>query len=213
MHNPRWRRDKEDDIPTINDKFNKLYTMKKSLFLVFAIALLGFVACEEPSSTPNDNQGSTEQENPTPEPEPEPEPIPEPEPLPEATYEFIEDLTARVYTFETNGLRNFYASFSKSNSTEVLFIDFYAPHESSYLPTGIYPLSDGSSMTCAQEYTYLTLETDGELLRFTEGSVTVIADPEHESGYTWYRIVALFTLPNGETVSLDFNGQLIPGQM
>lgn len=189
--------------------------MKKSLFLVCFLALLGFMACEEPSTTPNNNQDNTEQDNPIPEPEPEPEPepIPEPEPLPEATYEFIEDLSTRVYTLETNGLRNFYVSFSKANSTEVLFIDFYAPIESNHLPTGIYPLGNGSSMTCAQEYTYLTLETDGDLLRFSEGSVTVIADPEHESGYTWYRIVALFTLPNGETVSLDFNGQLIPGNM
>ena len=188
--------------------------MKKSLFLVCTLLLMGLVACEEPNSAPNnDNQNGTEQEDPTPEPEPEPEPepIPEPEPLPEATYEFLEGISTSVYTLETNGLSNFYISFSKDTSSETLFIDFYAPAGSSYLPTGVYPLGDGSSMTCAQEYTYLTLYLDGDLLRFSDGKVTVIADPEHESGYPWYRIVALFTLLNGETVSLDYNGQLIFG--
>lgn len=191
--------------------------MKKSLFLVCTLLLMGLVACEEPTTTPNDNSDNTEQENPTPEPEPEPEPepdpdpdpIPEPEPLPEATYEFLEGLSASVYLLETNGLSNFYISFSKQDSSETLYIDFYAPAGSAYLPTGVYPLGDGSSMTCAQEYTYLSEYIDSELLRFSDGKVTVIADPEHESGYPWYRIVALFTMPDGNTVSLDYNGQLL----
>lgn len=178
--------------------------MKKSLFLVCTLLLMGLVACEEPNSAPNnDNQNGTEQEDPTPEPEPEP--------LPEATYEFLEGISTSVYTLETNGLSNFYISFSKDTSSETLFIDFYAPAGSSYLPTGVYPLGDGSSMTCAQEYTYLSEYIDSDLMRFSDGKVTVIADPEHESGYPWYRIVALFTLLNGETVSLDYNGQLIFG--
>lgn len=189
--------------------------MKKSLFLVCTLLLMGLVACEEPTTTPNDNPDNTEQENPTPDPEPEPEPepepdpIPEPEPLPEATYEFLEGLSASVYLLETNGLSNFYISFSKQDSSETLYIDFYAPAGSAYLPTGVYPLGDGSSMTCAQEYTYLSEYIDSDLLRFSDGKVTVIADPEHESGYPWYRIVALFTMPDGNTVSLDYNGQLL----
>lgn len=196
--------------------------MKTLLFWFTAFAFVGMVACEEPATTdkkpeqnnPEQNDPTPDPEpDPTPEPEPTPDPVPEIEPLPEATYEFLDGITARVYTLETNGLSNFYVSFAKESTSESLFIDFYAPKENSYIPTGVYPLGDGSSMTCAQEYTYLTLVVGGDLLRFTDGKATVIADPNHESGYPWYRIVALFTLPNGETVSLDYEGQLIPVQM
>ncbi len=174
--------------------------MKKTLLLILAFATLSMTACEEPNvpNEPNDNPNNVEQEDPK----------PEPKPLPEATYEFKHGITATAFTLTTNGLRNDYISFYEESTSRTLFIDFYAPIDSPHLPSGEYPLGDGSVMTCAAEYTYLTLYVNGDLLRFSEGGATVEVDAEHESGFPWYHITAYFTMPNGETVSLDYEGQI-----
>ena len=109
---------------------------------------------------------------------------------------------------ETNGLRNDYLSIYEEASGRSLFIDFYSPLGGEYLASGEYPLGDGSSMTCAQEYTYLTLVNDGDLLRFSEGVARVTVDAEHESGYPWYTIDAYFVMESGESVLLDYDGQI-----
>lgn len=135
--------------------------------------------------------------------------MPEPEPLPtEADYEFRGNLHANIMVLETNGLRNDYLSIYEEASGRSLFIDFYSPLGGEYLASGEYPLGDGSSMTCAQEYTYLTLFTNGDLLRFSEGVARVEVDTDHESGYPWYTIDAYFVMESGESVLLDYDGQI-----
>jgi hypothetical protein len=133
----------------------------------------------------------------------------EAEEVADATYMLGDNISASAYVLQTNGLRNDYVSFFNEVTSEALYIDFYASLDNGYLPSGTYILGDGSVNTCAQEYTYLALIPNGDLQRFVEGKATVNADAEHDSGYVWYHITAYFTLPNGETVSLDYEGQLI----
>lgn len=196
---------------------NKKTTNMKRLFSTLLVfALVGMVSCEEPTTTPN-TPSDTEQEeqNPTdnpgedpePEPEPEPEPTPEIDPLPEATYQFKENIYASIFTLQTDGKRNDYLAFYDEYTQHSLFIDFYNDIDKDHLYSGVYPLGDGSVGTCDQQYTYFTLYKDAELWRFTEGKATVITDTKHESGYVWYTISAYFTLESGETVSLWYEGQ------
>lgn len=185
--------------------------MRRLFSTLCLLALLGLVGCEEPTPAPtNPNDSEQEQnpsDNPGENPDPEPEPEPEPEPLPEATYELTENIHATIITLETNGLRNDYLSFYDNQTQYSLFIDFYNELGNDHLLSGVYPLGDGSAGTCAQEYTYFSLYTDSDLWRFVDGKATVVADTEHESGFTWYTISAYFTLPSGETVSLWYEGQ------
>ena len=181
--------------------------MKRFFALFLCVALCGLVACEDKDPEP------VVPDNPVPEnpiPDPEPEPEPEPEPLPtEADYEFRGNLHASIFVLETNGLRNDYLSIYEEASGRSLFIDFYSPLGGEYLASGEYPLGDGSSMTCAQQYTYLTLVNDGDLLRFSEGVARVEVDADHESGYPWYTIDAYFVMESGESVLLDYDGQIV----
>ena len=184
--------------------------MKRLTFTLVMFLLIGAIGCEKQTSEPAPVNPEPEQPTPTPDPEPEPgQPDPVPYPVPDATYEFKDYIAASVYSMETNGLRNDYVSFFNEVTSEALYIDFYASLDNGYLPSGTYILGDGSVNTCAQEYTYLALIPNGDLQRFVEGKATVNADAEHDSGYVWYHITAYFTLPNGETVSLDYEGQLI----
>jgi hypothetical protein len=107
---------------------------------------------------------------------------------------------------QTNGLRNDYVSFYEASSGRTLFIDFYSPIDGAYLPSGIYPLGDGSSMTSAQEYTYLTLYTDGDFLRFVDGQADVVAHHDPVTNTTTHSVTAYYTMESGETVSLQFAG-------
>ena len=124
----------------------------------------------------------------------------------EATYMLGDNISASAYVLQTNGLRNDYVSFYEASSGRTLFIDFYSPIDGAYLPSGIYPLGDGSSMTSAQEYTYLTLYTDGDLLRFVDGKATVIAHYDPVTDVTIHNVTAYYTMESGETVSLQFAG-------
>ena len=165
------------------------------------------MGCEEHPLPPTNPNDSEQEQNPSDNPGENPEPEPEPEPLPEATYELTENIHATIITLETNGLRNDYLSFYDNQTQYSLYIDFYNELGNDHLLSGVYPIGDGSVGTCAQEYTYFCLYTDSDLWRFSEGQATVIADTEHESGFTWYTISAYFTLPSGETVSLWYEGQ------
>lgn len=126
--------------------------------------------------------------------------------LAEATYMLGDSVSASLYVLQTNGLRNDYVSFYEESSGRTLFIDFYSPMDGAYLPSGVYTLGDGSSMTSAQEYTYLTLYTDGELLRFVDGQATVVAHHDAITNITIHSVTAYYTMATGETVSLQYSG-------
>ena len=127
--------------------------------------------------------------------------------VPESTYMLSENLDARVHPLQTNGLRNDYVSFFDVYRDITLFIDFYAPLECEYLPSGYYPLGDGSSMTSDQQYTYITFETNGDLNRFEDGWADVRAEVL-EDGSIKHKVNAHYTLPSGETVGLKYEGVL-----
>ena len=184
-------------------------TMKRVLYFVAIVVAAMFVACGENVVTPDTPEEPIEEPTPEPKPTPEPEPLPEPKPYPEGTYHFSDGVSATVYTLETNGLRNDYMSFLDNATGHTLFIDLYSDLSNENVAMGEYVLGDGSAMTCDQRYTYLMYSWSEELYRFEEGSAFVVVDVEHESGYPWYQITGYFLLPNGESVSLDFEGQVI----
>ena len=178
-------------------------------------AALMFVACGEQEvtpdvpDTPQEEPNQNPNEDPNQDPNEEPEPLPEPKPYPQGTYHFSEGISASIYTLETNGLRNDYLSFYDEATGDTLFIDFYSELSNENMAMGEYLLGDGSAMTCAQEYTYLKYSWSDDLYRFEEGSAYVVVDVEHESGYPWYHITGYFSMANGESVSLDYEGQII----
>lgn len=185
--------------------------MKHILYFVTIVAAAMFVACGENVVTPDTPEEPIEKPTPKPEPDPEPkpEPLPEPKQYPEGTYHFSDGVSATVYTLETNGLRNDYMSFLDNATGHTLYIDLYSELSNENVAMGEYMLGDGSAMTCDQSYTYLVYSWSDELYRFEEGSAFVVVDVEHESGYPWYQITGYFLLSNGESVSLDFEGQVI----
>lgn len=188
--------------------------MKHILYFVTIVAAAMFVACGENVVTPDTpeepiEKPTPEEPNEKPTPEPEPEPLPEPKQYPEGTYHFSDGVSATVYTLETNGLRNDYMSFLDNATGHALYIDLYSELSNKNVAIGEYVLGNGSAMTCDQSYTYLVYSWSDELYRFEEGSAFVVVDVEHESGYPWYQITGYFLLSNGESVSLDFEGQVI----
>ena len=186
--------------------------MKHNLYFVTIVAAAMFVACGENVVTPDTPEEPIEKptpEEPNEKPTPEPEPLPEPKQYPEGTYHFSDGVSATVYTLETNGLRNDYMSFLDNATGHTLYIDLYSELSNENVAIGEYVLGDGSAMTCDQSYTYLVYSWSDELYRFEEGSAFVVVDVEHESGYPWYQITGYFLLSNGESVSLDFEGQVI----
>lgn len=181
--------------------------MKHLLYLVALVATISFVSCGDNEVTPDTPDNPIDNPEPTPDPDPDPTPEPAPE-YPEGTYHFSEKLSASVYTMETNGLRNDYLSFYDDVSGNTLYIDCYCDLSNDHLASGLYPLGDGSAMTCCQDYTYLLFSGSEDLHRFVEGSAYVVTDSEHESGYAWYHVTAHFVLPDGQSVSLDYEGQI-----
>ena len=177
--------------------------------LFIAMLAVAAIACEpvenEPITPPEDNT-----EEPTEDEENEGnenEELGEMKDVPESTYMLSENLDARVHPLQTNGLRNDYASFFDVYSDQTLFIDFYAPLECDYLPSGYYPLGDGSVMTSDQQYTYITPYTGADVIRFTDGWADVRAKLQ-DDGSVKHKINAHYTLPNGETVGLKYEGVL-----
>ena len=178
--------------------------------LALLVAATMVVACEPNENTPLPPAGDIEEGGKEDEENKEDENKEELGPLkdvPESTYMLMENLDARVHPLQTNGLRNDYASFFDAYTDHTLFIDFYAPIECEYLPSGYYPLSDGSSMTSAKEYTYITFETNGDLNRFVDGWADVRAELQ-EDGSVKHKINAHYTLESGETVGLKYEGVL-----
>ena len=131
------------------------------------------------------------------------------EPLPEADYAIAGRITASEFVNFADGRRNDYISFYDELNGYVLYIDLYTDESNAFLPSGDYPLADGFDNCAYREYTYFTPTPSSDLVRFTEGWVSVIADENDPSGYTLHKIRAYFTMTTGETVSLDYTGTLI----
>ena len=184
-------------------------TMKiKNLFMMLLALMLVATACEKSNNTPT-SDNTEEPETPTEEEENKEDeqkndPV-HPE-LPAATYMLKENLDVRVHPLQTNGLRNDYVSFYDVYTDITLFIDFYAPMEYAYLPSGEYPLGDGSAMTSAQEYTYVTLETGADFIPCIDGWAVVTAKHNDETGDTTHKVTAYYTMENGETISVEYEG-------
>ena len=127
----------------------------------------------------------------------------------DATYCFVDNITASVDIMQTNGLRNDYVSFYDDVKGHTLFIDFYSPLGGEYLPAGTYPLGDGSSMTSDQQYTYILLAGQQDFIRITEGSATV-AVVSSATGAIIHSITANYTMTTGDTIALQFTGTIKP---
>ena len=127
----------------------------------------------------------------------------------DATYCFVDNITASVDILQTNGLRNDYVSFYDDVKGHTLFIDFYSPLGGEYLPAGTYPLGDGSSMTSDQQYTYILLAGQQDFIRITEGSATV-AVVSTATGAIIHSITANYTMTTGDTIALQFTGTIKP---
>ena len=125
-----------------------------------------------------------------------------------ADYLFAGDITGKVIVQESNGLRNDYISLHDNATGLTLFLDLYSPMVYDYVTPGIYTFGDGAAMTAHREYCYIHFPDD-TLMRFTDGRVKVIADPEHSSGYPYYHITARFVNEAGEVIVADYEGQLI----
>lgn len=125
-----------------------------------------------------------------------------------ADYLFKDGITGTVYVQESNGLRNDYISLYDNATGLTLFLDLYSPMVYDYVTPGIYTFGDGAAMTAHREYCYIHFPDD-TLMRFTDGRVKVIADPEHSSGYPYYHITARFVNEAGEVIVADYEGQLI----
>ena len=181
--------------------FINVTTMKiKNLFTLLLTFTLFATACENNTNTPTpenpDEENKEDNNNDTPvHPE-----------LEAATYELRDNLDVRVHPLQTNGLRNDYVSFYDVYTDITLFIDFYAPMECAYLPSGEYPLGDGSAMTSAQEYTYVTLETGADFIPCIDGWAVVTAKHNDETGDTTHKVTAYYTMENGETISVEYEG-------
>ena len=183
----------------------------KNLFTLLLAFTLFATACENNTNTPTpenpeeetpkgDENGDEENK----EDEQKNDPV-HPE-LPAATYMLKENLDVRVHPLQTNGLRNDYVSFYDVYTDITLFIDFYAPMECAYLPSGEYPLGDGSAMTSAQEYTYVTLETGADFIPCIDGWAVVTAKHNDETGDTTHKVTAYYTMENRETISVQYEG-------
>ena len=126
----------------------------------------------------------------------------------DANYLFKDGITGRVMFLESNGLSNDYISLNDNATGLTLFLDLYSPMVYDYVTPGIYTFGDGAAMTAHRKYCYI-LFPDETLMRFTDGRVKVIADPEHSSGYPYYHITARFVNEAGEVIVADYEGQLI----
>ncbi|MEE1149082.1 MAG: hypothetical protein UHN93_07480, partial [Alistipes sp.] len=126
-----------------------------------------------------------------------------------ADYLFKDGITGTVFVQESNGLRNDYISLNDNATGLTLFLDLYSPMVYDYVTPGIYTFGDGSAMTVNKEWCYVYFNDNEPLMRFVDGRVKVIVDPEHSSGYPYYHITARFVNEAGEVIVADYEGQLI----
>ena len=127
----------------------------------------------------------------------------------DADYLFKDGITGKVIVQESNGLRNDYISLFDNATDLTLFLDLYSPMVYDYVTPGIYTFGDGSAMTVNKEWCYVYFNDNEPLMRFVEGRVKVMVDPEHSSGYPYYHITARFVNDAEEVIAADYEGQLI----
>ena len=127
----------------------------------------------------------------------------------DANYLFKDGITGKVMFLEYNGLSNDYISLYDNATGLTLFLDLYSPMVYDYVTPGIYAFGDGSAMTVNKEWCYVHFNDNEPLMRFVDGRVKVIVDPEHSSGYPYYHITARFVNEAGEVIVADYEGQLI----
>ena len=130
----------------------------------------------------------------------------------DADYLYKDNLLARVSFVPTSDptLRNDYISLTDQTTGLVLFMDLYSANDFDYITPGIYTFGDGTPMTAHREWCYVYDETHESLMRFSDGRVKVIADPEHSSGSVWYHITARFENYSGEVIAADYEGIITP---
>jgi hypothetical protein len=126
-----------------------------------------------------------------------------------ADYLFKDNITGKVMFLESNGLSNDYISLYDNATGLTLFLDLYSPMVYDYVTPGIYTFGDGSAMTVNKEWCYVYFNDNEPLMRFVDGRVKVIVDPEHSSGYPYYHITARFVNEAGDVIVADYEGQLI----
>ena len=107
-----------------------------------------------------------------------------------------------------NGYRNDYISFYEIDSGYAIYFDIYTAESNTTLPSGRYLLSDGYDNCAHREWCYFTFYTDGDLNRFTDGYIEVIADTEHDSGFPYHTIKADLVMESGDSVSIAFEGTI-----
>lgn len=123
----------------------------------------------------------------------------------DATYIFKDNLLGILRVVD-GALRNDYVEFLDNTTGHALYIDFYSPLGGEYLPTGTYPLGDGSSMTSDKKYTYILLSGWSDFIYITEGSAEVVAERDEVTGDIIHTVTADYTMSTGDTIALRYNG-------
>ena len=125
----------------------------------------------------------------------------------DATYVFKDNLLGILRVVDGD-LRNDYVEFLDNTTGHALYIDFYSPLGGEYLPTGTYPLGDGSSMTSLKKYTYILLSGWSDFIYITEGYAEVVATRDETTGEIVHKITADYTMSTGDTIALRYSGVL-----
>lgn len=125
----------------------------------------------------------------------------------DATYIFKDNLLGILRVVDGD-LRNDYVEFLDNTTGHALYIDFYSPLGGEYLPTGTYPLGDGSSMTSLKKYTYILLSGWSDFIYITEGYAEVVATRDETTGEIVHKITADYTMSTGDTIALRYSGVL-----
>lgn len=134
--------------------------------------------------------------------------IDNPQPLPEATYALGDNIAAMSLVTIADGKRNDYMTFFDEYTGYAIYLDIYTAESNTTLETGRYPLADHTDNATYREWSYFVPVVNGDLIRFKEGWVEVIADTEHSSGYPYHKIRAYFDMENGESISLEWEGTI-----
>jgi hypothetical protein len=184
--------------------------------LFLALLAVAIVACEpvnpdtptppdDNTEQPNDDENKGDEENKDDE---DNSWIDNPTPMPEATYALGDRIAASSLVTIADGKRNDYMTFFDEYTGYAIYLDIYTAESNTTLETGRYPLADHTDNATYREWSYFVPVVNGDLIRFNEGWVEVIADTEHSSGYPYHKIRGYFTMESGDSVSLEFEGTI-----
>jgi hypothetical protein len=184
--------------------------------LFLALLAVAIVACEptnpdtptppgDNTEQPNDDENKGDEENKDDE---DNSWIDNPTPMPEATYALGDRIAASSLVTIADGKRNDYMTFFDEYTGYAIYLDIYTAESNTTLETGRYPLADHTDNATYREWSYFVPVVNGDLIRFNEGWVEVIADTEHSSGYPYHKIRAYFDMENDESISLEWEGTI-----